>query len=157
VHQLQEGEMAGSVCYMAPEVLLETGTCLRSDVYSLAMMTWELVTLELPMVQFQTMEQVQNRVARGHWRPSLSNIPIRSLRNIIKKGWTHKVSDRLSAKEMQVQLRQVCGRGNGDEISDSASETTVIRSLLSVIETHEKPSVGGGSSSFSSIFRKKKG
>ena len=155
IHQLDEGEMAGSVCYMAPEVLLETGTCLKSDVYSLAMMIWELVTLELPMVQFQTLAQVQARVGKGHWRPPLTNVHIRPLRNVIKNGWCHKVSDRLSSKEMQAQLRQVCGRGDDDDVSDSIIEAPSIPSIPVMVETNGRPSFASGSP-FSSLFRKKK-
>ena len=155
VHQLDEGEMAGSVCYMAPEVLLETGACLQSDVYSLAMMIWELATLELPMAQFQTLAQVQTRVGKGNWRPNLSNVPIRPLRTLIKKGWCHKVTDRLSSNEMEGLLQQVCGRGHAGDVSDSISEAPSIPSFP-IMESNEKASFPG-SASLSSLFRKKKG
>lgn len=159
--QMEEGEMAGSVCYMAPEVLLETGTSRRSDVYSLAMIIWELVTLELPMGNFHTIEQIQKKVAKGHWRPSLSMIPIRSLRNTISMGWTHSANRRSTAKEMEYQLHQICGSsgpgGYEVDISYRDSDGASVRSL-STTDTKEKTTSSGGGrgSSFSSFFQKKR-
>lgn len=164
LQQLEDGEMAGSVCYMAPEVLLEAGTGLKSDVYSLAMIIWELTTLEYPMAQFQTMDQIQHRVAKGNWRPSLSKIPIRSLRNTIQKGWAPNMIDRVSAKEMEKLLRGVCGAENAD---DDASESNApsIQSLPASIgetkteykDTHRRAQSFALGPSVRALFRKKKG
>lgn len=103
-------DVAGSICYMAPEVLLEQGTYLASDIYSLSMLLWELCTLELPMARFRTLEQVKERVAKGHWRPSLSSaVPFKELRHIIQQGWAPKVQDRPTSSHMHFALRKIWG------------------------------------------------
>lgn len=119
---VKHGDVAGSIAYMAPEVMLEEGTYLESDVYSFAMVAWELCTLELPLARFTTLDQVCERVAKGNWRPSLSSIPSKSIRQLIQQCWTRNPLERPSFSDIIESLNQVCGKyyfGSLDENSDN--------------------------------------
>ena len=123
-------DIAGSLCYMAPEILLGHGTQLASDVYSLTIVLWELCTIELPMARFDTMEQVKQRVAKGKWRPSVSHIPSGELRQQIRKGWSSNPSDRPTAHQMIQTLWKVCGMEDQDsDVNDSIHTHSSAQSL----------------------------
>lgn len=123
-------DIAGSICYMAPEILLGQGTQLASDIYSLTMVLWELCTIELPMARFDTMEQVKQRVAKGKWRPSVSSIPSGELRLQIRKGWSPNPVDRPTAHQMSQALLKVCGMEDPDsDVNDSVHTHSSAQSL----------------------------
>ncbi len=161
VQTVDSQDIAGSVCYMAPETLLGQGTQLASDIYSLTIVFWELCTLELPMARFQTMEQVQQRVAKGKWRPSVSSIPSRELRNHFRKGWAPKSDDRPTAAEVLQVLHRVCGMEDEDSLmSDSARTHASAQSMPQQTNRDEKEPPKRSKSfqnttSFRSLFEKR--
>lgn len=104
------GDVAGSIVYMSPEILLGIGTSLKSDVYSFGILCWELCTLEIPLLQFTTMEQVERRVSKGGWRPNLKGIPSKTLRGLIKESWACSPADRPTIAKIHEELSQVCSK-----------------------------------------------
>jgi serine/threonine protein kinase len=110
VEVCRKGDVAGSVVYMSPEILLGVGTFLKSDVYSFGILCWELCTLEIPLLQFTTMEQVERKVSKKGWRPNLNGIPSKTLRGLIKQSWASSPADRPTIAQIHKELSQVCSK-----------------------------------------------
>jgi hypothetical protein len=58
-----------------------------ADVYSFAILLWEIVTLKKPFKQFKTMELMRQAVFSNHHRPSARGVPSRDLRTLFKASW----------------------------------------------------------------------
>lgn len=105
---VRQGDVAGSICYMAPEILRGETTYLESDVYSVGILLWELCTLQIPLAQFTTMDQVERKIAKQHWRPNCKTIPSKTLRTLIQKCWSPAASQRPSCELILHELTKVC-------------------------------------------------
>ena len=105
---VDDGDVAGSILYMAPEILLEKETRLASDVYSFSIVLWELCTLQIPFERFTDKNQVVQKVAKGGWRLSTVKIPSKTLRQLLTKNWADDPEDRSSFLEIHETLCQVC-------------------------------------------------
>jgi serine/threonine protein kinase len=105
---VRAGDVAGSICYMAPEILRGESTYLESDVYSFGILLWELCTLQIPLAEFTTCEQVEQKVAKQHWRPNCKTIPSKTLRTIIQQCWAPAPKQRPSCELILHELTQVC-------------------------------------------------
>jgi serine/threonine protein kinase len=116
---VEDNDIAGSICYMAPEIMLEEGTFFASDVYSFAIVLWELCTLQIPLIDFEDMEEVQRRVAEGNWRPNTSRIPSKTLRNLIKRCWHRDPKARPSFVEIEKELYKACNKYDHRLLHDS--------------------------------------
>lgn len=79
--------VAGSWRYMAPEVALGDGSVFASDVYSFGAVLWELLTLEKPFDKMSGPEEHRQKVATKGARPSTTNIPTSSLKDLLKDCW----------------------------------------------------------------------
>ena len=110
ISALQESEIAGSICYMAPEVMLDEQTCLSSDVYSFSIILWEVCMLQAPLSSFSDMEEVRKCVAVNNWRPSIStrSIPSKTLRMLLRDCWQREPGARPSFLEIQKRLNKSC-------------------------------------------------
>jgi serine/threonine protein kinase len=107
---VEERDVAGSICYMAPEIMLEQGTFLVSDVYSFAIVCWELCTLQIPLARFTNIQQVRQQVSQGNWRPPLSGIPSKTLRQLIQKSWARNPVERPDFGQIIKVLNEVCSK-----------------------------------------------
>lgn len=104
---IKDGDVAGSICYMAPEIMLGKGTFFASDVHSFSIVLWELCTLRIPLAPFMKMSQVIRKVAKGGWRPPVARIPSKLLRNLLRTSWAANPKDRPSFAEIIETLYQV--------------------------------------------------
>lgn len=109
---VQSDDIAGSICYMAPEVMLKESVDFSCDVYSFAIALWELCTLQVPLSEFEDMEEVLRRVAKGNWRPSTTWIPSKTLRGLIKDCWNRDSKARPEFASIENTLRQCCSKEN---------------------------------------------
>jgi len=82
--------MVGTEGYMAPEIMTARCYGLNADVYSWAMVLYEMVTLEPPQ--------------EGR-RPTFPDTTPKSLCHLIQKAGAHNVSERCSIKEAAEQLQ----------------------------------------------------
>jgi len=87
LHTLQEDEIAGSLRYMSPEMSFGKEPSLPSDVYSFGILLFEICTLQKPFKQFKTRADFTERVLKGGYRPSLSPIHSKSIRDLISSCW----------------------------------------------------------------------
>jgi serine/threonine protein kinase len=110
VEVCRKGDIAGSIVYISPEILLGVGTFLKSDVYSFGILCWELCTLEIPLLHFTTMEQVERKVSKGGWRPNVKGIPSKTLRGLIKQSWASSPADRPTIAQIHKDLSELCSK-----------------------------------------------
>jgi serine/threonine protein kinase len=87
VHTITQGEIVGSLRYMAPEVALGYGASFASDVHSFGVLLYELCTLEKPFKKYKSREEFMDTVVYGNFRPSVSSIPSEAIRNLIRGCW----------------------------------------------------------------------
>jgi serine/threonine protein kinase len=97
---------------MAPEVMLKESVNFSSDVYSFAIVLWELCTLQIPLAEFADMEEVERRVAKGNWRPSTTWIPSKTLRGLIKDCWNRDPKARPDFVSIEKTLQKCCNKEN---------------------------------------------
>lgn len=87
LHNVQKGEIAGSLRYMSPEMAFAQDPSLPSDVYSFGVLLYEVCTLQKPFKRFKNRAEFTENVLLGDYRPSLSSIPSTAVRDIISKCW----------------------------------------------------------------------
>ena len=86
---LSSNTPGGTPEWMAPEVLRNDPTDERSDVYSFAVILWELFTLKYPWEELSTPVQIVVQVAFLHRRPKLPTwLPSEAV-GLLQKCW-HK-------------------------------------------------------------------
>lgn len=91
--QEQQGERrrltgnTGTVRYMAPEVALHEDYSLPADVYSYAILLWEICSLEKPFGDVVSVDQLQSCVVQRHRRPSLRKVASPTVRDLLKACW----------------------------------------------------------------------
>jgi serine/threonine protein kinase len=146
VHTIDPQEVAGSLRYMAPEVVLGKGTSLSSDVYSYGVLLWELCTLEKPFSNVTSRDEFVQHVAIGGWRHTTSTIPSNDLRRIIKKCWQPKADDRPNfpriVKGLRVEL--AAHMGARAEVGGAMMAAGVPAEVVSAATTSNSSSSGGG-------------
>jgi len=87
LHTVHQSEVAGSLRYMSPEIGLSQGAALASDVYSFGVLLYELCTLEKPFKQYKARPEFIQDVFLNNYRPDLTNIISKAIRDVIAKCW----------------------------------------------------------------------
>lgn len=93
----------GTQRYMAPEVMSYSFYSTPADVYSYAVVLWELCTLRKPYENIRNMKKL---VLRKNARPSLSCVVDQSVRNTIEMAWHPEPNLRPSFALITHQLGQ---------------------------------------------------
>ncbi|CAB1097020.1 unnamed protein product [Ectocarpus sp. CCAP 1310/34] len=101
----------GSMRYMAPEVARNLPANETADVYSFAIVLWEMVSLELPF-QFYGVKQLSERVAFGGDRPRLAPDWPTGFTDLLTRCWSADLSERPSMAEVEKRLREVLTGNN---------------------------------------------
>jgi len=87
LHTVHKSEVAGSLRYMSPEIGLSQGATLASDVYSFGVLLYELCTLEKPFKQYKGRPEFIQDVFLNDYRPDLTGIISKAIRDLISKCW----------------------------------------------------------------------
>ncbi len=129
----QTGTMIGSPRYMSPEQVLGLPIDPRSDIFSLGVVLYEMLSGRAPFVRPEdsTIFPLINRIAAEpqspvtQWDPS---IPA-AFEGILNKALAKKPEDRYQrGREMAIDLRNFLGMSRpGAEAAPSSGETTVTR------------------------------
>jgi serine/threonine protein kinase len=92
---------AGTFHWMAPEVILNQRYDLKADIYSLAIVFWEVVCRKLPYEDIAT-PMIPHEVSYNNRRPNLNIIPSSagSMRSLISKMWVRNPADRPDIHEV---------------------------------------------------------
>jgi len=86
----------GTPLWMAPEVLLGKPLDEKSDVYSYAIVLWEIVTKEEPFPEFQSYREFKRAICRSHTRPPIPADTIPSLAHLMQVCWHREPTQRPS-------------------------------------------------------------
>lgn len=91
------------VKWMAPEALVENRFTSKSDVFSLGILMWEIVTLGATPYEYMTSSEVYKKVTKGErlQRPVHCK---REFYSIMEKCWSHDPVQRPTFKELASQL-----------------------------------------------------
>lgn len=113
----------GTVSWVAPELFAKKLYTEKADVYSYAIILWELVTRQMPFGDIEAFS-VPLMVSRGE-RPDLSkDIPI-EWRKLIKACWHQKPTSRPAFKKILIKLRSML-----TSLRDERGEQVVDRGQL---------------------------
>lgn len=105
LHTVHKSEVAGSLRYMSPEIGLSQGATLASDVYSFGVLLYEICTLEKPFKQYKGRPEFIQDVFLNNYRPDLTNIISKAIRDLISNCWDKDQSKRPNMKTAGNVLR----------------------------------------------------
>jgi serine/threonine protein kinase len=110
MHQGPAGEEhtaeTGTYRWMSPEVIRHENYSLMTDVYSYALVVWQLVTHEIP---FQPMSQLEaaGKVAIENARPPLPPDTPELITALIERCWSNYPDDRLPFAQIMIELKEI--------------------------------------------------
>ncbi|KAL3762565.1 hypothetical protein ACHAW5_003103 [Stephanodiscus triporus] len=87
-------DRCGTLRYMAPEVGLDLGYSLPSDIYSFGILLWEICALKKPFITVKTPAEFHKVVFGKGVRPKLSKHWSKDLRDTMTKCWSNSACDR---------------------------------------------------------------
>jgi len=112
----------GSPLYMAPEVVLSQDYGLPVDVYSYAIMLWELLTVEVPFVGMKRSE-LERAVVRENRRPKLDkNCGSPQIQDLISRAWDQSPDSRPTFSSICEILEKDVGISGEKHYSSSERE-----------------------------------
>jgi len=115
----------GSLRYMAPEVAKEEPYNTSVDVYSFAVLFWQICSLETPFHDHNIQMHSEKVIYGGH-RPTIHPSWSENLSSLMSRGWSDNISERPTCSEAMNIIRSEVYPFLGDgQISalDSSSKT----------------------------------
>ena len=94
---------AGTPAFMAPEFLDENVFSEASDVYSFAIVMWEIWSRQVPWSGLRPM-QIMKKVDKGERPPIPAGMP-RDLRDLMVRAWAHDAAERPTFEELAAKLK----------------------------------------------------
>eukprot|EP00002_Diphylleia_rotans_P024177 TRINITY_DN4768_c0_g1_i12.p1 TRINITY_DN4768_c0_g1~~TRINITY_DN4768_c0_g1_i12.p1 ORF type:complete len:2487 (+),score=282.84 TRINITY_DN4768_c0_g1_i12:63-7523(+) len=94
--QRQTREVAGSLPWMAPEIISGGHISTMSDVYSCGIIMWEIITQQVPYESLAGGFSIALRVVQAKLRPTIPDETPQQLRAIIESLWEHDSSNRIN-------------------------------------------------------------
>jgi serine/threonine protein kinase len=108
--------MTGSMRYMAPEVANARPYNHTCDVYSFAILLWQLMALKTPFEMYIPKSLRENVYNGRHSRPKIDTKWPLPIQICMKRGWAKDIHERLSMKNVEEILRKEIVRiREGDE------------------------------------------
>lgn len=83
----------GSLRYMAPEVALSQPYNSTADVYSFAILFWQILSTETPFSGY-SVNMHENHVIKQGYRPKMNPSWSKSISNLLATGWSKNIPDR---------------------------------------------------------------
>ena len=100
----QGGGAAGTSAFMAPELLEDNTFTEKSDVYSYAIVLWEIWSRQVPWRGLQPV-QVTRKVVDKRERPPVPPAMPAELRELMVRAWAHLPADRPDFAEISSKLK----------------------------------------------------
>jgi serine/threonine protein kinase len=107
----------GTPRYMSPECALAKPYGFSTDVYSYAILLWEIYTLQCPYANVNTPLEMKDRAYTGNERPSLRGIASLQLRRLLEQSWNPSPKHRPTMASIVDTLTSVISNGvNGSPL-----------------------------------------
>lgn len=91
--------------YVAPEIFTESRYTLKVDIYSFAIVFYEIITSEKPYKELKNPVDIFNEVSQNDRRPKFNNNIPDCYRDLIEKCWQSDASERPGADEITQILK----------------------------------------------------
>lgn len=129
--------LTGSRRYMAPEVVRCESYGFSADVYSYAILLWELFALETPFPNFHASKHFEQVVEKQKRPRKIQNVLPATLHNTMERGWGDAPASRPPMKAFCVvitdEINQIHERlGDAVEIAGDRTMHLTTRSLQSM-------------------------
>ncbi len=163
LHLTQKDEIAGSLRYMSPEMAFGQEPSLPSDVYSFGVLLFEICTLQKPFKQFKDRSDFTEHVLLGDYRPSLSPILSKSIRELISLSWDSEQEVRPDmstiVKALRVESALADSRVNSDTPRSLRTRSTSFNGQTNLkrrnsLENYKWDSIGKNSSQNAAFFKR---
>ena len=100
----QGGGAAGTSAFMAPELLEDNTFTEKSDVYSYAIVLWEIWSRQVPWSDLRPMQIMRKVVDKRERPPVPAGMPA-ELRELMVRSWAHAPADRPDFAEISSKLK----------------------------------------------------
>jgi len=108
--------MTGSPRYMAPEVGLEQAYNEKCDVYSFAILMWEMLAMKTPFELYTIRKMKATVWDAPNKRPFMDDSWPLAVSLMIRRAWSHNISERPTFSQVTQILRKECVRcRDGDD------------------------------------------
>jgi serine/threonine protein kinase len=98
----------GTPRYMAPEVArMEDDYGFSADVYSFAILLWQIVTTRVPFSEIKSSTEFYARVVLSEQRPSMKYLKNKELATLISQCWSPTAEKRLTFLKIQSVLENI--------------------------------------------------
>ena len=101
---MRDGGLAGTPAFMAPELLDENTFTEKSDVYSYAIVLWEIYDRGIPGAGLKPM-QIMRKVVDKHARPDIPKTMPNDMRELMRRAWADEPDARPSFADIAQQLK----------------------------------------------------
>jgi hypothetical protein len=101
---MRDGGLAGTPAFMAPELLDENTFTEKSDVYSYAVVLWEIYDRGVPWAGLKPM-QIMRKVVDKHARPDIPKTMPNDMRELMRRAWADEPDARPSFADIAQQLK----------------------------------------------------
>ena len=142
--------------WMAPEILQNATYSRASDVYSFAVVMWELRSLQVPWAQYGQW-QVMTAVVEEGQRPPLDEVPTPSFEHLtiydelMEDGWSQEPGDRPAFEEIIARLQGLIDmHAKGVAVSKSKEQAAVGAGGKPEVERKHRRTISFGSLRMSS-------
>jgi serine/threonine protein kinase len=95
----------GTKMYMAPEVYLRQPYNTKADVYSFALLLWEVLALQRPFAR-HTKKTYRTRVIKKGERPPMDTSWPVEIQELLKKCWSSEMNERPTMKQVRAILEK---------------------------------------------------
>jgi serine/threonine protein kinase len=124
----------GTRRYMSPEVAMGQGYNVKTDVYSLAVVLYEIMSLETPYETIYNREMHQYLVCEGQQRPEIHAEWPQDLQDLLGSGWTHEPSKRPTMHAVFLKLSKMADRAASHESSAVSGPRTPRNTLFRLVK-----------------------
>ena len=142
--QYHSSGLAGTRRYMAPEVAEVSPYGFSADVYSFAILLWEMLTLNTAFDKYSRERHYKEIIVEGK-RPNLSRSWPFVIKNLLQRCWAAKPSDRPTFQSVCEKIK--FGLPDQTLRSDRSTDSLMKRSVKSISnhkESFKTPVVEGG-------------
>lgn len=99
--------IAGTLRYISPENALGQPCGLSADVYSFAILFFEVITLQVPFSEIKLVSEFKDKVIRGRHRPDLKFVPSSLIQDMLTDCWSPNPDQRPTFAEIRCIMEEV--------------------------------------------------